>query len=923
MIKKLLIVLTLLIAATLAHASDFYYASVSAGAANGTSCANAYAYNDGTNGWNVSAKVQPGNTLHACGTITFGTQIVAWNPPNSGTSGNPIIFKFETGAILQSPAFPGNPQTASCNSTCGAIEVIDKNFIIVDAGTNGIIRNTLNGATTMTCLGGTCTQGTNGSNGVYVRGNAIIVRNLNINNMYISCGASGACSDPHAGESNNSGINIGGASTNVYLCDNVITQAYGDIWTNSADVTATPTVSLSCASNAPPSGGLNIFQNTLTDSCHHITVNGSGQLNVWMNDVSIWTDWIWPGSGSGCHTDGFISYSTGATIMVPHVYDNFFHGDLGTGSPTAYIFCTYNGANGGSSCLVFNNILSAAGTTATGSSALMWAHSGSLGPEFYYNNTTLLGRDALDMDGDAVVHFTFRNNIFVGNGSTSNTYAWNQESSTQPWNTLTFTNTNVFYNLRPLGPFHWNATNYTTLAAWTTGCKTGTGGGAGTCDDLSTTGNPSLNAAFIPQTGSSAIGLGANLTSLGITPLDFGAPSTFGVGSTFDGSQRTTTGAWTAGAYNVGTSPPAAIIALSPNPLNFGNQTILTTSAPLTVTVTNSGNIGSTLASSTPVTITGSNSADFSVTGGTCTASVLVGPSGGTCTSTVTFTPSAGGLRSALLNVTDDAPASPQQTVLQGTGLTPATASITPNPINFGNQKVATTSGVQTLTLTNTSAVSLTLATGTPVSISGTNSTNFTLSAGGTCTSGLVVTAGGTCIIHVTFTPSASGVRSAVVNVSDSAVGSPQGGTVTGIGTAAIVTLTPTPLDFGAQPLNTGSIALVIMVTNTGTSPTTLGAGTPVSISGTNAADFTLTVGGTCTGNLILNPSAVCMVNVIFTPSALGARTAVFNIADDAPSNPQTSTIQGTGTIPTGPVGVGIIPSIVSFIVRLSRGLHT
>jgi hypothetical protein len=63
--------------------------------------------------------------------------------------------------------------------------------------------------------------------------------------------------------------------------------------------------------------------------------------------------------------------------------------------------------------------------------------------------------------------------------------------------------------------------------------------------------NPLLNTNGTLQSGSPAIGVGTNLTSLGITALD----------SDYAGNARPLTGAWTIGAYNGGTppSPPSSL----------------------------------------------------------------------------------------------------------------------------------------------------------------------------------------------------------------------------------------------------------------------------------------------------------------------------------------------------------------------------
>ena len=94
-------VLSLLLPSRAAAASSIYFAQSAVGAANGADCADAYAYNDGTNGINKSQNWVAGNTLHICGTITgsSGANLVA--AQGSGASGNPITIKFEPGAILQ------------------------------------------------------------------------------------------------------------------------------------------------------------------------------------------------------------------------------------------------------------------------------------------------------------------------------------------------------------------------------------------------------------------------------------------------------------------------------------------------------------------------------------------------------------------------------------------------------------------------------------------------------------------------------------------------------------------------------------------------------------------------------------------------------------------------------------------------------
>jgi hypothetical protein len=113
-------------------------------------------------------------------------------------------------------------------------------------------------------------------------------------------------------------------------------------------------------------------------------------------------------------------------------------------------------------------------------------------------------------------------------------------------------------------------------------------------------------------------------------------------------------------AYMTGTGVAAT---LTPGTLTFAAQTVGTTSAIQTVTLTNYYDyiyldLGA-------ITITGSDPGDFAVAANTC-GSVLAPTSA--CTITVNFTPAATGGRTAQLSVTDYVYNSPQLVTLTGTG---------------------------------------------------------------------------------------------------------------------------------------------------------------------------------------------------------------------------------------------------------------
>jgi probable HAF family extracellular repeat protein len=101
---------------------------------------------------------------------------------------------------------------------------------------------------------------------------------------------------------------------------------------------------------------------------------------------------------------------------------------------------------------------------------------------------------------------------------------------------------------------------------------------------------------------------------------------------------------------------------LSPRSLNFPAQTLGTTSAVKTATLTN---VGATTFSVSSIAFTGVNAGDFAETH-TCGTSLTPGAS---CNISVTFRPTATGTRTAKLSITDNAAGSPQKVQLSGFGM--------------------------------------------------------------------------------------------------------------------------------------------------------------------------------------------------------------------------------------------------------------
>jgi hypothetical protein len=302
--------------------------------------------------------------------------------------------------------------------------------------------------------------------------------------------------------------------------------------------------------------------------------------------------------------------------------------------------------------------------------------------------------------------------------------------------------------------------------------------------------------------------------------------------------------------------------------LNFGNVTDGTTSAPQTMTLTNTGNANLTVSN---VNITGPNSADFAQTN-TCTT---VAPQA-TCPITVTFTPSIAGTETASVSVADNAPGSPQVGSLTGVGVGNGPAvSFSPTSLTFATQLIGTSSTPQNITLSNIGNASLAV---TSVSVG----TNY--SETNNCVPSVGV--GASCTITVTFKPTKPNVISGSVTVTDNATGSPQAVPLTGTGT--FVNLSPASLNFGTVVVGQLSTPQTVTLTNTAKFALTIKA---LKITGADSSDFTET--NTCTTVAV---GGSCTITVTFKPTTTGTRTANVSISDGGGGSPQLVPLTGTGS---------------------------
>lgn len=213
------------------------------------------------------------------------------------------------------------------------------------------------------------------------------------------------------------------------------------------------------------------------------------------------------------------------------------------------------------------------------------------------------------------------------------------------------------------------------------------------------------------------------------------------------------------------------------------------------------------------------------------------------------------------------------------------TATLTPTSLTFPSTKVGSVSAAMVATLKNTSTLTISI---TSVTVSGTNYTSFPATT--TCTASLA--AGASCTISITFKPLTTGTLTATLAVADNATGSPQKVALTGTGAAltSAITLTPATLVFPNTVAGSTSVALPVVVKNTGTTTVTLSS---ITIAGTNPTSFLEL--NSCGASLTAGAS--CTVFVAFKPAAAGALKATLSVADTAAPSPQTAALSGTGTI--------------------------
>jgi hypothetical protein len=539
--RKLLLAVIFVILATgfsaATSAANIYIAQNAAGGNTGADCADAYAvswFNNSANWGSGAGQIGPGTTVHLCGTFTAPAGASNYLTfQSSGTNGSPITLLFESGAVLTATYWGG------CAITVGG------SYLTIDGGSNGVIQATANGT-------GLANQ-QDGGIGICSGGavSHIEIKNLTISNIYQHTCVEPVSNCTDQGAQNTYGIRLLVGGGNVLVHNNTVHDMKWALF-------------FAYGMGGTTSSSLNVYNNTVYNMDHGVVYGDAGSNSVltssncssaiYNNDFSNMQSW--DAAGDVNHHDATHLWanntSSGSSYSGVCVYSNYFHGDAGVTDNTVFGMESFGNGN-----YAFNNVISVSGGSACASGAMgFWTGTGSNGQSQHAFNNTISPNASCSnsVDYEENSGGVFENNLIL---SGNPTYVYTDGAS----GTLGAVDYN-FYGMSPgANPFYGpsGCSSGAAFSAWKSGCGFDTHGQ----NTIVLVNAGPLTLAI----GSVAVGGAANLTSLGITALDIGAPQTFGVnGSCGTGCvARPASGAWDAGAYpfQSGVNPPNPPTGLS------------------------------------------------------------------------------------------------------------------------------------------------------------------------------------------------------------------------------------------------------------------------------------------------------------------------------------------------------------------------
>jgi hypothetical protein len=491
-------------------------------------------FNSSANWGSGASQIGPGTAVTICGTFVGTNGSSQFTFQGSGASGNPVTLLFDTNAILTAGFWGGN----------GAIATNGNSNVLIDGGTpcgwinqaevacNGVITATANGSNL---------ANQQASVGIEVNGGSNIeIRNLSITNMFVQL-----INQPSAGWSQSgamAAIDTRNGS-NLFVHNNYVQDAHAgyQIEYNSGTTT-----------------NVQLYNNVSRNMCAGYTTPSGGTSpvlsGVLIHDNESLDGKNWDAADNGCHEDHFHGWAeaggTGGTVSGMQIYNNYFHGDLGCHQNGYIYFEADLGTNSGA--LVYNNLL--VNTSDNSGCTGPWAYPpsgyiGWKGPHCggttgFYNNTIVGNTTQTNQPNLGILIEGSCTGVDLRNNTikTVGTFVVVNDAGSS----LSIADHDDYFN----GNLNWNwrGSGKSPLSAWQASCN---------CDPNSVTTDPTLSGTYTLLAGSPAIGLGANLTALGIVALN----------SDLRGVPRSANGSWDTGAFAFSASsasspaPPTSLVA--------------------------------------------------------------------------------------------------------------------------------------------------------------------------------------------------------------------------------------------------------------------------------------------------------------------------------------------------------------------------
>jgi hypothetical protein len=198
----------------------------------------------------------------------------------------------------------------------------------------------------------------------------------------------------------------------------------------------------------------------------------------------------------------------------------------------------------------------------------------------------------------------------------------------------------------------------------------------------------------------------------------------------------------------------------------------------------------------------------------------------------------------------------------------------------FGEWPLNLASGARTITLRSTGGTALPI---TSIAIRGENPGQFAQ----TNDCGSSVAAGASCAIKVTFKPTNTGSKTAILSVTAGGGAGTKTVSLSGKGVRSTFSVSPTALSFGNVPRGT-TAAKTVRISNTGTVLLPI---TSISLAGTNPGQFART--HNCPARVAVGAS--CTVRVVFKPTSTGAKSAILRVTPAGGAAAKSVPLSGRG----------------------------